>query len=359
MSIAAPAETLKAVLLPWRRAMADFEDAAHIRRALSNLCAPDITLHMCHPFGDLNGAEKIYDTIYQPLITALPDLERRDLILLAGTTLEGQDWIGTMGNYMGTFLAPFMDIPPTGHLAHMRYHEFFRIEDGRVVEMQVIWDLPELMIQAKAWPLAPQLGAFLCTPGPLSGDGLSASGDGRASLEHIKDMETALCRYPDNPDPKVMQLDRFWHPRFNWYGPAGIGTGRGISGFRHWHQIPFLRGMPDRKVDPAGDRLAAEEMYDLHSHYIAEGAYVCETGWPNMRMKLTGDGWMGIAPAGREITLRSIDFWRLENGKIRENWVQIDVPYTYAQLGVDVFARLREFNKARSMSAISLDQGLS
>ena len=82
-------------------------------------------------------------------------------------------------------------------------------------------------------------------------------------------------------------------------------------------------------------------------------------GWPNMRMKLTGDGWMGIAPAGREITLRSIDFWRLENGKIRENWIQIDVPYTYAELGVDVFARLREFNKARSMSAISLDQGLS
>ena len=89
MSIAAPAETLKAVLLPWRRAMADFKDAAHIRHALTNLCAPDVTLHMCHPFGDLNGADKIYDMIYQPLITALPDLERRDLILLAGTTPEG------------------------------------------------------------------------------------------------------------------------------------------------------------------------------------------------------------------------------------------------------------------------------
>ena len=70
MSIAAPSETLKAVLLPWRRAMANFEDVAHIRHALSNLCAPDITLHMCHPFGDLYGAEKIYGTIYQPLITA-------------------------------------------------------------------------------------------------------------------------------------------------------------------------------------------------------------------------------------------------------------------------------------------------
>ena len=29
MSMAAPSEKLKAVLMPWRRAMADFKDAAH------------------------------------------------------------------------------------------------------------------------------------------------------------------------------------------------------------------------------------------------------------------------------------------------------------------------------------------
>ncbi len=96
----------------------------------------------------------------------MPDLERRDMIVLAGTTPEGQDWVGCMGNYIGTFRAPFLDIPPTGHLAHMRYHEFFRVEDGQVTEMQTIWDIPELMMQAGAWPLAPQLGAFLCTPAP-------------------------------------------------------------------------------------------------------------------------------------------------------------------------------------------------
>jgi hypothetical protein len=114
--------------------------------------------------------------------------------------------------------------------------------------------------------------------------------------------------------------------------------------------------MPNRKVDPTGDRLASSEMYDLHSHYIAQGDYVCETGWPNMRMKLTHDGWMGIAPAGREITLRSLDFWRLENGLIRENWVQIDVLDTYAQLGVDVLARLGEFNKSRNLSPIIFEK---
>jgi enoyl-[acyl-carrier-protein] reductase (NADH) len=76
-------------------------------------------------------------------------------------------------------------------------------------------------------------------------------------------------------------------------------------------------------------------------------------------MKLTHDGWMGIAPAGTEITLRSLDFWRLEKGRIRENWVQIDVLNTFAQLGVDVLARMREFNKARSPDPLSLSEGLS
>ena len=224
--------------------------------------------------------------------------------------------------------------------------------------MQVIWDIPELMMLAKVWPMAPQLGAFLCTPGPMTGDGLIVSGNGKESIELVKNMLTDLCRYPVNPDPKAMNLERYWHPRFNWYGPAGIGTGRGVSGFRHWHQIPFLRGMPDRKLDPTGDRLASIEMSELTSHWIAEGSYVCETGWPNMRMALSHDGWMGIAPVGKEVQLRSLDFWKLEAGLIRENWVLIDILDVYRQVGVDVFARLKEFNKARSVNSININKGM-
>jgi predicted ester cyclase len=275
----------------------------------------------------------------------MPDLERRDMIVMAGTTPEGQDWIGCMGQYMGTYLAPFLGIPPTGHLAHMRYHEYFRVSDGRITEMQAIWDIPELMMQARAWPMAPQLGAFLATPAPMSGDGLAVAGDGQKALEHVIAMLTDLCKYPSNPDPAVMQLERYWHPRFNWYGPAGIGTSRGISGFRNWHQGPFLRGMPDRKLDAMGD---------LKSHWIGEGDYVCETGWPNMRLTVTGDGWMGIAPGGQEILLRSLDFWRCEGDLIRENWVLVDLLDAYRQIGVDVLGRMAEFNKARVPGAIPL-----
>ena len=341
-------DALKSLIAPFRKA-AENATADGLRGALSDLFAADAVLHLCHPLGDLTGPDALMDRAFSPLLRAMPDLERRDMILLAGTTPEGADWIGTCGQYMGTFLAPFLDIPPTGRLAHMRYHEFFRVQDGKVVEMQAIWDIPELMMQAGAWPLGPQLGADLATPAPMTQDGLTADGDGSATMAHTLAMLTALCRYPSDPDPAVMNLGAYWHPRFNWYGPAGIGTARGIAGFRHWHQIPFLRAMPDRGLDPDG----------LHSHWIAQGAYTCETGWPNMRLTITGDGWLGIAPAGQRITLRSLDFWRMEDGLIRENWVLVDLLDMWAQIGVDVLGRMREFNKMRVPGSIALSHGLT
>lgn len=339
---------LKAALSPLRAALSTAEPAS-ARAALERAFAPDAVLHLCHPFGDLTGPAALFDRALGPLLAAMPDLERRDMIVMAGTTPEGRDWVGCMGNYMGTFTAPFLGIRPTGHLAHMRYHEFFRLEGGQIVEMQAIWDIPELMMLAGVWPLAPQMGAYLCTPAPMTGDGLTVAGDGAAAMAHVLAMLTDLCRHPAERDPAIMRMEAYWHPRFNWYGPAGIGTGRGISGFRNWHQIPFLQAMPDRKLDSMGN---------LSSHWIGEGDYVCETGWPNMRLTLSQDGWMGIAPSGREVFLRSLDFWRLDGGLIRENWVLVDLLDLYAQVGVDVLARLAAFNKARNLGSVMVPNGM-
>ncbi|WP_413721026.1 ester cyclase [Silicimonas sp. MF1-12-2] len=340
-------DRIKAALAPFRAAAAWVGPDA-VRSELARSFAPGARLRLCHPFGELTGPDAFWSICLGPLHAAMPDLERRDMIVTAGTTPEGQDWVACLGNYMGTHLGPFLGIPPTGHLAHMRYHEFFRIEDGRVIEMQAIWDIPELMMQAGAWPMAPQLGAFLCTPAPQTQDGLTASGDGQTALAHVVAMLTDLCRHPAQGGPEVMKLETYWHPRFNWYGPAGIGTGRGVAGFRNWHQIPFLRAMPDRKLDAMGD---------LMSHWIAEGSYVAETGWPNMRLTITGDGWMGIPPLGQEVLLRSLDFWRLEDGLIRENWVLVDLLDLYRQIGVDVLGRMAEFNKARLPGRVTLPEG--
>ncbi len=71
------------------------------------------------------------------------------------------------------------------------------------------------------------------------------------------------------------------------------------------------------------------------------------TGWPNMSQTLSGGGWLGIAPTGRKITLRSLDFWRLEAGRIRENWVLVDLLDMWSQIGVDVLGRMRQLASAQ------------
>ena len=115
----------------------------------------------------------------RPCFKAIPDLERRDWILMSGVTDKGLDWVGCGGFYCGTFAEPWLDIPPTGHMVHMRFHEFYRFVDGKVTEYQAIWDIPEVMMQADAWPMAPSLGREWHIPGPLPNDGLWTPYDGQ------------------------------------------------------------------------------------------------------------------------------------------------------------------------------------
>ncbi|CAI8205227.1 Uncharacterised protein [marine metagenome] len=91
---------------------------------------------------------------------------------------------------------------------------------------------------------------------------------------------------------------------------------------------------------------------ELTYHFFADGPYVAVTGWPNMKQTLSDDGWMGIAPSGQTVTMRSLDFWRIEGDQIRENWVLVDLLDLYQQLGVDVLKRMCEFNKARPTGSI-------
>ncbi len=335
-----PHSAHKAALAPLRAAQADF-DAAGVRATLDAV-APDALFRLCHPLGDLAGPEAMFDAAFAPLLAAMPDLERRDFIVMAGPDAQGQCWVGCAGHYLGTFAAPWLDIPPTGHVAAFRFHEFYRFEADRVVEVQAIWDIPELMLQAGAWPLAPSLGRDWQVPGPATQDGLVPGphdlAQGAETCARVVEMLEHMVRHPARGGPELMELPRFWHERMMWYGPAGIGTARGIRGFRHWHQIPFLAAMPDRGL--RGDAVT--------QHFFGDRNYAAVTGWPNMAQTLSHPGWLGIAPTGTPVTLRSLDFWRLEAGRIRENWVLVDLLHMYDQIGVDALARMRDFNKSRA-----------
>jgi predicted ester cyclase len=51
-----------------------------------------------------------------------------------------------------------------------------------------------------------------------------------------------------------------------------------------------------------------------------------------------GGPYLGVPATGRALTLRVMDFWRVQDGSIRENWVLLDLPDLLRQMGVDVLA---------------------
>jgi predicted ester cyclase len=325
----------KAFIGRFRSALYDC-DVSKFQGQLRALFSVECIIHLASPFETLFGVDALFEIAYKPLLHAIPDLERRDFIVMASES-NGDNWVGCAGHYMGVFEYPWLDIPPTRHLVAMRYHEFFRIVEDQIVEMQAVWDIPQVMMQANAWPMTPSLGVEWLVPGPATQDGIITTpydlAQADASIQLVMDMLIGLKR--NNEGVAAMELDRYWHPKFNWYGPAGIGAMRRISGFRNWHQIPFLKAMPNR------------DAYLDKGVSLGDANYVGFTAWPGMFMTLSGDGWLGIAPANQELTMRSLDFWRCENGLIRENWVLVDLLHVYDQLGVDVFERMRELTYAR------------
>jgi len=329
-------DSAKDVVAPLFSALYNTADS-DLTGVLKQVLADECKIRFTHPIEDLTGPVEFYEAVYAPLLDAIPNLERRDYILIAGE-VDDDIWVGSAGFYAGVFEKPWLGIPPTRHVVQMRFHEFFRVVDEKVVEIQSVWDIPSVMMQAGAWPMVPSIGVELLVPGPASQDGrvpvprdAAQSAD---SVQLVTEMLLGLSNFATG-GVAAMQLDRYWHPSFYWYGPAGIGTCSGIDGFRHCHQIPFLKALPDR--------IGTAET----GHLFGDGEYVGYTGWPGMRMTVSGDGWLGIVPAGQKITMRSLDFWRCEQGLIRENWVLIDLLDVYHQLGVDVFSRMQEITLHR------------
>lgn len=291
----------------------------------------DIQWSAAHPVNDLRGHEQFFSDYWNPIKKALPDVEYKPFIMLEGE-YRGQDWVNSTGYFVGTFENPLFDIPATGKTLYLRYGELIRIHEDKIMECYIIPDFLDAMIQAGVNPTRASLGHDGLVMPPTSMDGLTLSSSNKEettkSFKLVEAMHAGLARY-DGESLLSMDQEKYWHPDFMWYGPAGIGTTRGMDGFRQHHQGPFLTGFPDRSVDSSVS-------------FIAEDHYVAMGGWPHMSATHSGEGWMGLPPSGKNLSIRVMDFWRREDDLLRENWVSIDIIHFLLQMGHDVFAQMRE-----------------
>ncbi len=121
-------------------------------------------------------------------------------------------------------------------------------------------------------------------------------------------------------DHKINGIAEFFHAGFHWFGNAGCGTKNGLRAFQDNWQRPFQAAFSDKVcIDEAR---------------LFDGEWAAAFG----RQEATHSGeFMGVAPTGKRVEIRYMDFWKVVDGRIADNWVMVDFPHVLAQLGVDVF----------------------
>ena len=87
----------KATIGAFRSALYDF-DRGRLTSVVKDVFDPGCAVHLANPFEDLDGPGALLDQAFFPLAEAIPDLECRDTIVIAGSAVDqvdqvDQDWI--------------------------------------------------------------------------------------------------------------------------------------------------------------------------------------------------------------------------------------------------------------------------
>ena len=115
-----------------------------------------------------------------------------------------------------------------------------------------------------------------------------------------------------------------------WYGPSGIGTARSLEGFVDNHQLPFRKTFKERNYWKLG-----------HYCELGDGKFSLTAGWNSIQAVYGSDDWLGYKSENQKVTMRVMDFYHHDEGKIRENWVPIDIIHILKQIGVNVLENIK------------------
>jgi len=140
-------------------------------------------------------------------------------------------------------------------------------------------------------------------------------------LEKTEETLTTIDAMVDGlNDHDIDDMGRFFGESFRWMGNAGCGFKKGLKEFQDNWQEPFQAAFSDKVC--------------FDEARVAQGEWCAAFG----RQEAVHSGpFMGIEPTGKRVEIRYMDFWKVVDGKIVDNWVMVDFPYVMQQLGVDPF----------------------
>ena len=121
-------------------------------------------------------------------------------------------------------------------------------------------------------------------------------------------------------DHRIEDIGEFFSENFRWMGNFGCGTKSGLKEFQDNWQKPFQEAFSNKVcIDEAR---------------LFMGEWAAAFG---KQEAIHSGEFMGIKPTGKKVEIRYMDFWKVSEGKIQDNWVMVDFPFVMKQLGVDIF----------------------
>jgi hypothetical protein len=307
----------------------------NLTEVLKGFVSEDYLWRGVYPFREKQGAEAVADIFWKPLLQSLRHMQRRQDIFIGGTNeISGEQWVMSMGHFMGLFDADWMGIRRTGKMINLRYAEFNCVENGKITKTGLFVDLIGFMQQAGAYPLPPQTGAYFVYPGPRNHDGLlfndAPEEEGIETLALVNRMVDDLTELNKSGargcPPEV--LEKTWSEHMIWYGPSGIGASYTIPRYQLQHQLPFRTNLKDKT-------------FNGHVCRFAEGKFACFFGWPNLSNTPVG-GFLGLPGGNIRADMQVVDIYCREGDKLSENWILIDIPFWLKQQGLDIIERTQE-----------------
>lgn len=321
----------KRIVLDYHRAL-ETSTPETIQEVLHEYTSEDYSFSGVYPFRRLQGAQEVANVFWKPMTAAIKHMQRRQDIFIAGTNeISEEQWVMSMGHFMGLFDEDWLGVRATGKMINIRYAEFSCIEEGKITKSGVFLDLLGMMDQAGAYPLPPSTGNYFVYPGPKNHNGLlfedAKEEEGIKTLSLLNQMIDDLSRLNESGSmgcpPET--LEKSWAKDMIWYGPCGIGASYTIPRYQLQHQLPFRNNLKDKK-------------FNGHVCRFAEGDFACFFGWPNLSNTATG-GFLGLPGGEVSADMQVVDVYYREGDKLSENWVLIDIPYWLKQQGLDIFER--------------------
>lgn len=287
----------------------------HNADAWDSYCAESYVVH--HGLPDVPENKVGIKRLSKNLFDAFPDSSTDITLLLASADLVVQ-----RSTTSATHSGRYKDIPPSGKPYVWHSTHIYRIHNGKIAEQ---WS--EERLEGLLWQLEGSHTAFNAPDQKPLHKVIATSMKGLARLVRGKPQQGRSLEAVEAHNLEVVGdfVQQFKNEQKYWVFPRLFD-----HRFSHHFDFPGLASSLDTFISVGQGFLPAfpDLQVDLQT-LVADGDFVVER---NVVGGTHTGTWVGIKPTGRRVAWTEIHIYRLENGKIIENWPLVNFERILMQL---------------------------